>query len=326
MCRGGTSGRPMASNPTSPITASTTSRIACAERKLALIDRSRNSGARRPRPPAPRARSRTSDAHLVELARIGALEAVDGLLEVADHEQGAVRPSASRRAAEIFLGQRADDVPLRGVGVLRFVDEDVVGALVELVAHPFAHSGLGQQPARPADQIVEIGDAGAALGLRISVGEGPPRAKPRGHVVRRAARRSGFAANPRSGRPGARHAPHNAARALRCPAETLRSVVIVGQDDLAQSGSAAARSIGVSASHRSMTSAWPRPVCAPHAGWLRRSLAAGRNRSGRRRNGWTRYSSTDPSGRPISARSVGSMVSSGPSAASASWARAQRIR
>src|SRR5205823_13875711 len=64
-----------------------------------------------------------------------ALPILDCLLEIADHEQGAHAPIGLGRATEIFLGKRADDVPLRRVCVLRLVDEDMIGALVELVAN-----------------------------------------------------------------------------------------------------------------------------------------------------------------------------------------------
>ena len=89
------------------------------------------------------------------------------------------RSSASRIAREKFAGQRVDDRPLVGVGVLRLVDQDMVGALVELVADPFAHPRLLEQPAGPGDQIVEIGDARGALGPDIGAGEGLAGAKAR---------------------------------------------------------------------------------------------------------------------------------------------------
>ena len=77
----------------------------------------------------------------VEAVRIGALEAEDRLLEVADGENGAM-PVRGALAGEIFDGERAHDVPLAFVRVLRLVDQDMVGLLVELEAHPVAHAGL----------------------------------------------------------------------------------------------------------------------------------------------------------------------------------------
>ena len=63
------------------------------------------------------------------------------------------------RAAEKFRGQRLDDVPLLAVGVLRFIDQDMIGPAIELVADPFAHARRGKEPPGPSDQVVEIGDA-----------------------------------------------------------------------------------------------------------------------------------------------------------------------
>ena len=109
---------------------------------------------------------------------IGALEPEDRLLVVADHEQRAPAILGLGIAGEIFGGERVDNRPLVGIGVLRFVDQDVVGALVELVAHPIAHPRAIEQPPRPVDQVVEIGDPGGALGADIGAGERLPCPQP----------------------------------------------------------------------------------------------------------------------------------------------------
>ena len=98
----------------------------------------------------------------VEDPGVGALEAEDRLLEVADDEQ---RPLQLARAlaAEELVGQRLDDLPLRGIGVLRLVHQHVVDARVELEAHPFAHARAGQQLGGAGDHVVVIDDPGAAL-------------------------------------------------------------------------------------------------------------------------------------------------------------------
>src|SRR3546814_8733086 len=67
---------------------------------------------------------------------------------------------------EKFRRQRQDDRPLPGIGVLRLVDQYMVGALVELEPHPLAEIAHGEQMAGNADQIVEIGIALLALGER----------------------------------------------------------------------------------------------------------------------------------------------------------------
>ncbi len=81
---------------------------------------------------------------------------------------------------EIFEGERADDVPLPLVRVLRLVDQDMIGLAVELVADPVAHAGFEQQCLRLADQVVEIDHAGGALGGTIGPGIGLPDAQPGG--------------------------------------------------------------------------------------------------------------------------------------------------
>src|SRR3546814_13907278 len=63
-----------------------------------------------------------------------ALKAEDHLFEVADGEQGARPIAVCAFAREEFLGKPRDDRPLREVGVLRLIDQDMLGRLVELVA------------------------------------------------------------------------------------------------------------------------------------------------------------------------------------------------
>ena len=113
-----------------------------AERKLRSTERSRKS-----RWIASASRANQARAH-VEARRIGTLEAEDRLLEVADGEDGAAAERAPSPAKNSKASAR-DDVPLPFVGVLRLVDEDVVGLLVELVAHPVADAGRQQQALRP---------------------------------------------------------------------------------------------------------------------------------------------------------------------------------
>ena len=54
----------------------------------------------------------------------------------------------------------------------------MIDLAVELVADPFAHAGLPEQHPRPFDEVVEVGDAGRALGPRIGRGEGLARPEP----------------------------------------------------------------------------------------------------------------------------------------------------
>jgi hypothetical protein len=120
-------------------------------------------------------------ARSLESFWVGALEAEDRLLVVAHREQGAVAPHRPG-AGEEFLAQRADDAPLGGVGVLGFVDEDVVGSLVEFVADPFTHARPPKQTLGPADEVVEIDHPSRPLRRRIGLGETLPRPEPRGEA------------------------------------------------------------------------------------------------------------------------------------------------
>ena len=98
-------------------------------------------------------RAQPSSARLLNSARwlpervgIGALEAEDRLLLVADREQRArTHPLARALAGKELLRQLVDDAPLLRAGVLRFVDQDVVEPAVELVEHPGRGMALFQQ-------------------------------------------------------------------------------------------------------------------------------------------------------------------------------------
>ena len=98
------------------------------------------------------------------------MERVDRLLFVADGEDRPQRVACAASREE-FPGERLDDTPLGGTGVLRFVDEDVVEAAVKLVEHPLggAETLAGKQARRARDQILEVERAGSLLGGGIVV-------------------------------------------------------------------------------------------------------------------------------------------------------------
>ena len=152
-CGLGRRGRPSASWPRSATTRSTASRIGGEERKLLSIDRSRKSRLDR------RGLAREPGAGDVEARRVGALEAEDRLLVVADGED---RPVAPRRAlaGEIFERQRADDVPLAGrwcPAPRRPGYGRSAGRACSAPNRPCP--GVEQQLLRLADQVVEIDQA-----------------------------------------------------------------------------------------------------------------------------------------------------------------------
>ena len=81
--------------------------------------------------------------HLCHLLNVGAAEAVDRLLGVADDEELAfdgldfapvAGTVAGVCATVFFFGQKQGDLRLQGVGVLHFVDEDVGETVAEVIA------------------------------------------------------------------------------------------------------------------------------------------------------------------------------------------------
>src|SRR5262249_9690490 len=78
----------------------------------------------------------------------------DRLLLVADGENRAL-DEARAGAREEFAREPPDDVPLLRARVLRFVDQHMVDALIELVVHP-GRPLLAQQRQGLVDQVVVV--------------------------------------------------------------------------------------------------------------------------------------------------------------------------
>jgi len=93
---------------------------------------------------------------------IGPLEAEDRLFVIAHREERAVARTCPL-PREIFVVERAGNGPLRVAGVLRFVDQDVIGLLVELEAHPSGGIGLAEQGCGARDDIGKCEAAGPGL-------------------------------------------------------------------------------------------------------------------------------------------------------------------
>ncbi len=102
--------------------------------------------------------------HLVEFLRRGILERIDRLLLVADRENRAGAEMNARARGE-FRDQSPDDLPLLVAGVLRFVDQQMIDAEIELVMHP-GRIDIGEERQRLVDQVVIIDEA-AALFLAV---------------------------------------------------------------------------------------------------------------------------------------------------------------
>ena len=90
-------------------------------------------------------------AHIAEQARIGATEAVDGLLGVAHHKHCWPRVHC-RRCGE----PRLQYLPLQRVGVLEFVQQHVAVAAIQLVLHVLGAIALVEHAAHLPFQIGEI--------------------------------------------------------------------------------------------------------------------------------------------------------------------------
>ncbi len=107
--------------------------------------------------------------HLLVDRDVGAAEAVDALLGVADDEElaglrGGRRASPWPWARLLVLGQEEGDLGLQGVGVLELVDQDVVEALLEVAAD---REVSGQDVAGLQEEVGVVDDgAFVACGLR----------------------------------------------------------------------------------------------------------------------------------------------------------------
>ena len=108
-------------------------------------------------------------------AGIGALEAVDRLLCVANRENRAVAltPHAAL-AGEKLVRERFDDVPLVGVRVLRLVDQDVIEPPIELEQHPRRDARPPQEFERLHHEIVEIEEPMQSFAFFIGAQHGIP--------------------------------------------------------------------------------------------------------------------------------------------------------
>ena len=114
-------------------------------------------------------------AHFRKLVRHRALEREDRLFFVADREQGTPHIVA-RAAREKFRNKNFDDLPLLVAGVLRFVDEHMIDAEIELVEYPGGCRASGgriaEQRERFVDQVLVVEQAAAFFFRAIAVNHG----------------------------------------------------------------------------------------------------------------------------------------------------------
>ena len=151
--------------------------------------------------------------HDLEFARSRALEREDRLFLVAHGENRALE-EARAGAGEKFAREAPDDLPLLRARVLRFVDQHVIDALIELVVHP-GRPLLAEQRQGLFDQVVVIEVSAPVLRRLVAgdhgIGDGDERrgAVAAGHGVA---------------------ALHQREHALALAAEALRKPWIVGLD------------------------------------------------------------------------------------------------
>ena len=101
----------------------------------------------------------------LEVFGTGPLKPENRLLVIADDENGSQDILALPRPGEEIFRQGTDDGPLRLIGILCLVDQDMIEPPVELVADPVGDIGPGQQGCSPADLVVEIHQPFAGLRL-----------------------------------------------------------------------------------------------------------------------------------------------------------------
>ena len=101
----------------------------------------------------------------LEQSRVAAPEPVYRLLGVADNEQAAPAFAAGRH----LFQQRQYQLPLRRVGVLKFIDQEVVDALVEFELHPVRLFPVAEQQVGVPLQVCEIQQAPLALDALVVI-------------------------------------------------------------------------------------------------------------------------------------------------------------
>ena len=104
-----------------------------------------------------------------EMARVSALKAEDRLLVVAHRKQRAVDSATRAASGKKFARNCLNDRPLAVIGVLRLINQDMVGRLIKLVANPIAHPRRFEQFNRLPDQIIIINQPAHSLCLNIMI-------------------------------------------------------------------------------------------------------------------------------------------------------------
>ena len=95
------------------------------------------------------------------------METVNRLLEITDGKQGTRLVRLHAHAAVKIVAKRTDDFPLRRIGILRFVDQNMVDLPVEFETHPIGHLATLEQGRCSPDHVVKIDCADGVFGVAI---------------------------------------------------------------------------------------------------------------------------------------------------------------
>ncbi len=119
--------------------------------------------------------------HAVVHGDVGAAEAIDGLLGIADQGEGALAQGdlVPAGGGGVALAEEEDDLGLQRVGVLELVDEDMVEEALELAADAAVP---GQEVAEPDQQIELVQHLAPGLDLLVERDDdGEEAGQARGH-------------------------------------------------------------------------------------------------------------------------------------------------
>ena len=84
------------------------------------------------------------------------MEPVYGLFKVAHGKQSAYLVGLHAHTTVKITRERTNNLPLRGVGVLRLIDQYVIDLPIVLKSHPICHLAMLQQRRRAPDHVIEI--------------------------------------------------------------------------------------------------------------------------------------------------------------------------
>ena len=141
----------------------------------------------------------------LEHLRLGAAKAVNALLGVAHNEHaggsGPRCPTATAARARVAAKPRLERLPLQRVGVLKFVNQQMLDARVQPLLHPACQQRVAQHDLRSTFHIIHVNPIALALERAVLGNQQPGEAR---HAL--------LVAPGRVLRPGRHHALHQVLR------------------------------------------------------------------------------------------------------------------